>query len=306
MSGESGTQRPRVVVIGDVIDDVVVRPVGEVAPDSDTDAEIERSAGGSGANAAVWLAAEGLPVDFVGTVGYDDLSRHGALLGGAGVTPHLIGSAEPTGSIVVLIDRVRRDMYTSRGANRETGPASITDEVLAAAGHLHFSGYSVFSESADEQAWNDLIDRAHSYFVTVSVDPGSVSYLERYGQGRFMRAVAGADIILPNLDEGLSLSRARDPRAAVETLLGLFPVVALTRGAGGAIVGHAGGGLVEVDAAELPGVVIDTTGAGDAFTAGFLAGWLEAPHAAETVGRAALRGVAASARAVRQVGARPR
>ncbi|MET0590444.1 MAG: PfkB family carbohydrate kinase [Naasia sp.] len=52
--------------------------------------------------------------------------------------------------------------------------------------------------------------------------------------------------------------------------------------------------------------MVDTTGAGDAFTAGFLAGWLDAPHAPETIRRAALRGVAASARAVRQVGARPR
>ncbi|MET0590862.1 MAG: PfkB family carbohydrate kinase, partial [Naasia sp.] len=288
----SEQQSPRVVVLGDVIDDVVVRPEGATAPDSDTDAAIERSAGGSGANAAVWLAAEGLAVDFVGTVGFDDLSRHGTLLGGAGVTPRLIGSSEPTGSIVVLIDGTRRNMYTSRGANRGTGPASIADEVLAAAGHLHFSGYSVFSESADEQQWNDLIDRAHSYFVTVSVDPGSVSYLERYGTARFLRAVAGADILLPNLDEGLALSRARDPHAAVETLLGLFPVVALTRGAEGAVIGHAGGGLVEVGAADLDGGIVDTTGAGDAFTAGFLAGWLDAPHAPETIRRAALRGVA--------------
>ncbi|MFD1712906.1 carbohydrate kinase family protein [Amnibacterium flavum] len=296
----------RVVVIGDVIDDVLVRAIAPVVADSDTDARIERTAGGAGANAATWLADQGLAVDFVGTVGRDDLERHAGLLTAAGVTPHLRGSDEPTGTIVVLVEGGSRHMYTSRGANLETIPADVTDALLKGASHLHFSGYSVFSEAADAEDWNDLIDRAHAAGATVSVDPGSVAYLESYGVIRFVRAVMGADVLLPNLDEGLALGRADDALGAVETLLGLFPVVALTHGPSGAIVGQSGGDVLDVLSLVPPDEVVDTTGAGDAFTAGFLTGWLTGKGTDEALAVAADRGMTAAARAVRSMGARPR
>jgi sugar/nucleoside kinase (ribokinase family) len=295
----------RVVVIGDVIDDVIVRAVTPVMVDSDTDADIERTAGGAGANTAAWLAAQGMTVDFIGTVANIDLDRHSTLLELAGVTPHLTGSDVPTGSIVVIVDDAGRHMYTSRGANLQTSPSDVTNELLAGATHLHFSGYAVFSESADSEAWNDLIDRAHAAGATVSVDPGSVAYLRSYGVVRFIRAVMGADVLLPNLDEGLALAGADDAVAALETLLGLFPVIALTHGPRGALVGR-GGEVLDVLSLVPPEEVVDTTGAGDAFTAGFLAGWLAAPHGPGTLARAAERGIAAAAQAVRSMGARPR
>jgi len=296
---------PRVVVIGDVIDDVLVRATGKVAADSDTDAQIQRAAGGSGANTAAWLAADGLGVDFVGTVGHDDLGRHQALLADAGVTPHLTASGTPTGTIVILVDGPARHMYTSRGANAETGPAGVPADVLAAASHLHISGYSVFSPAADESAWSDLIDRAHLLGVSVSVDPGSIAYLRNYGVLRFLRAIAGADVLLPNLDEGRALGRSEDALTAVQTLLGIFPVVAMTHGPEGAIAARAGGDVLDVLSLASSDDVVDTTGAGDAFTAGFLAGWLTSPDTDSALATAAERGMAAAARAVRSLGARP-
>ena len=304
MSGPSA--RTRVVVIGDVIDDLLVSAIAPVVPDSDTNARIERTAGGGGANAAAWLADQGLTVDFVGTVGRDDVARHTALLASVGVTAHLRASDEPTGTIVVISDGESRHMYTSRGANTSTVPADVTDDLLDGAAHLHFSGYSVFSDTAEGEDWNDLIDRAHFAGATVSVDPGSVAYLESYGTFRFARAVMGADVLLPNLDEGLALGRADDALGAVETLLGLFPVVALTHGPGGAIVGQSGGDVLDVLSLVPPDEVVDTTGAGDAFTAGFLAGWLSGKGTDQALAVAAERGMAAAARAVRELGARPR
>lgn len=302
----TGSAPSRVVVLGDVIDDVLVRATAEVVADSDTDAVIERSAGGSGANAAAWLAGEGLAVDFVGTVNAVDVERHSALLAESGVAAHLRASDEPTGTIVVIIDGGGRHMYTSRGANLLTGPASVTDELLRGASHLHFSGYSVFAEGADGEEWNSLIDRAHLAGATVSVDPGSVAYLQQYGVLPFLRAVAGADVLLPNLDEGLALARTHDAQTAVETLRGLFPVVALTHGPGGAIVAQGGGDVFEVLSLVPPDEVVDTTGAGDAFTAGFLAGWLSGGGSDSALPSAAARGMQAAARAIRAVGARPR
>ncbi|BDI22086.1 carbohydrate kinase family protein [Herbiconiux sp. L3-i23] len=294
-----------VVVLGDVVDDILVRASSPVVPDSDTDALIERRPGGSGANAAAWLAAEGLPVRFVGTVHRDDVDRHTALLRDAGVDARLDASDDLTGTIVVMIEGGSRHMYTSRGANLRTGPHLVTDDLLDGASHLHFTGYSVFA-GADPSSWNDVIDRAHAAGATVSVDPGSVSYLEKYGALPFIRAVSGADLLLPNLDEGLLLGRTDDAQTAVETLRGLFPVVALTHGRGGAIVAQGGGEVFEVLSLVGPDEVVDTTGAGDAFTAGFLAGWLPDRGTDAALPRAATRGMEAAARAIRSIGARPR
>jgi sugar/nucleoside kinase (ribokinase family) len=97
------TERARIVVFGDVIDDVVVVPHGPIRPDTDTVSSIRRSAGGSAANTAAWLGTLGAEVDFVGVVGLDDLERHRALLAVAGVTPHLTGDPEQQGATRVAI-----------------------------------------------------------------------------------------------------------------------------------------------------------------------------------------------------------
>ena len=136
----------RFLVLGDVIDDIVVRPESEIRPDTDTDAVIELRAGGSGANVAAWLGYLGAAVDFVGTVAAADVARHAAELDRARGAREPVGpSDEPTGTIVVIARGDSRSMLTSRGANRTTGPALLTDEMLAAADHLHISGYSIFS-----------------------------------------------------------------------------------------------------------------------------------------------------------------
>ena len=71
---------PRVVVVGDVMDDVIARPLGPIATDTDTPSIIERRPGGSAANTACWLAVAGVPVTFVGQVGRDDDARQDAEL----------------------------------------------------------------------------------------------------------------------------------------------------------------------------------------------------------------------------------
>src|SRR5690606_36219202 len=118
----------RVVVVGDVIDDVVVRPLEAVTRDSDTRAVIARSPGGSAANLACWLGAAGAVVAFVGRVGAADGARHTEALERFGVDARL--AADPdrdTGSIVILVDPDdgARTMFTDRGANL----ALVADDV---------------------------------------------------------------------------------------------------------------------------------------------------------------------------------
>ena len=92
--------KPRILLIGDVMTDVIVRPEGPLARGSDRRAAIALEPGGSAANQAAWLASFGVAVDLVARVGAADLEVEAARLAEAGVTPHLVGdpSARPGGS----------------------------------------------------------------------------------------------------------------------------------------------------------------------------------------------------------------
>lgn len=292
-------ERKRIVVFGDVIDDIVVVPSGPVRAGTDTPSSIRHIAGGSAANTASWLGRLGAPVDFVGIVGAERAETHSSLLVSCGVTPHLrVDPDLPTGTIVIVVDGQARTMLTERGANSRIDPEDVTDAMLDAAGILHLTGYSVF-DSRDPAALARLIDRATRQGVAVSVDPGSVGFLADYGAGRFLEAVGRADMIFPNLDEGRLLSGQSNPLAIVDALAKRFAVVALTLATEGVIVAREGRAPVHVKA--IPSRVVDPTGAGDAFSAGFLYSWLSDGNAAS----AARAGVRLAATAVTTIGGRP-
>jgi sugar/nucleoside kinase (ribokinase family) len=278
----TGLAARRVLVWGDVIDDIVVRPHGAIRTDTDTVADITARPGGSAANVAAWLGSVGVSVDFVGRVGIGDLDRHAASLRERGVTPHLIADESlPTGTIVVLLDQNNhRTMLTQRGANRALTPTDVADELLAAASLTHFSGYTVFNGALDEatpgageQDFRNFITRATRAGTAVSVDPGSAGFLRDYGPSRFLSAIAGTTILLPNYDEGAVLTGLDDPIAIAAELGRAFPIVVVTVGERGTIVAAHGDEPVVLPVKSVHKA--DTTGAGDAFSAGFIAAWLD-------------------------------
>ena len=289
--------RPRVLVVGDVADDVVVRPDGPIQPDTDTTSRIERRAGGAAANTACWLGVLGVATDFVGSVHRDDLERHAALLAACGVTPHLAPVDEPTGTVVSVVEGGRRALLTSRGANVLTTPERIDDGLLRGATHLHLTGYSLFGPDGPA-AWGPLIARAGRLGLTRSVDPSSASYLVAAGVPAFLAAVDGVEVLLPGADEARALTGRDDPSDAALDLAVRHAVVAVKRGAGGSVAVADGG---RVEQAALPGPVVDPTGAGDAFDAGFLAARLAGAGAAEALAA----GARTAADAIAIVGARP-
>jgi sugar/nucleoside kinase (ribokinase family) len=297
------TAADRIVVFGDVIDDVVAIPRGPIRTDTDTPSSITVNAGGSGANTAAWLGAIGAPVDFVGRVGAADVERHSALLATAGVRPHLVGDPErPTGTIVIIVDGHRRTMLTERGANAAFDPDAVTDELLSGAALVHFTGHTLFGEhdrSDRAASIRRLIVRALARGVEVSVDPGSAGFLTDYGVPEFLAAVAGTGLLFPSLDEGRLLTGRDNPLEIAAELTSIFPVVALTLGIEGVVLAERGRAPDHLVAPVTE--AIDPTGAGDAFCAGFLGAWVRT-HDIEV---AAAEAAELAAQAVTIVGGRP-
>ena len=289
----------RIVVFGDLIDDVVAVPSGPIRHDTDTVSSIRQRPGGSAANTASWLGAIGASVDFVGIVGAGDAARHAADLSRHGARPHLAEHATlPTGAIVVIVDGETRTMLTERGANAVIDPDAVTDELLVGAGMLHLTGHTLFGMDAPDR-FTALIARARDLGVEVCVDPGSAGYIDDFGVEQALAFFEGATILVPNLEEGRALTGLREPMAVASALAERFPLVALTLDASGVVVAHAGATPVIVPAVQT--TIVDPTGAGDAFTAGFLHTLLETG----SVDAAAHAGVALASRAVSSIGARP-
>jgi len=290
----------KVVVIGDLLYDLLARLEGDVALGTDTFTRIRASGGGSGANAAAWLATSGVETHFVGRVGDDVFGEFlEAELNVAGVAAHLARDPSlATGKVFVLVDSAgERTMITDRGAALGLSPEDIPGSLLSG-GHLHLVGYT-FSGGSRRESAMEALRLARESGMTVSVDPSAVPMLEDVGPERFLGWTNGADLCLPNLEEGALLAGTEDPRRIAETLLAYYQAVVLKLGAEGALYVDAEGRRSRVPAASAR--VTDTTGAGDALCAGFLAAWLAGIAPAEAL----RRGAGLAARAVERVGGRP-
>ncbi|MGZ4270734.1 MAG: carbohydrate kinase family protein [Solirubrobacteraceae bacterium] len=244
---------PRVIlVVGDVMDDIVVRPLEAVTAGSDTRSAISPRPGGSGANTAAWLGALGVPVRFAGRAGAADVARHAVALAACGVDARVAADAQtPTGALVVLAHD--RTMFTARGANVRLEAADLPDALLDGVEHVHVSGYALF-EPGPRAAVLGLVARAG---LGWSVDPASAAFLR---EADFLAWTAGAALCLPNEDEAAVLG---------DGLAAAYPEVAIKRGARGATL--LGASAPPRDVPAVPVEVVDLTGAGDAFAAGFLA-----------------------------------
>lgn len=292
--------RPTVVVVGDVINDIVVRPLSAVTLDSDTRSKIAARPGGSAANTACWLGHLGADVVFVGRVGADDVNYHREHFAEFGVRAELVvDSRAPTGSIVIIVDDAgHRTMYTDRGANLNLAPDDIGVDLLDSAQLLHITAYSLFEPDV-RAATLSMLERAREAGVDFSVDPSSVAFLREHGAAQFFEWTAGAHLVFPNREEAEYLTGSTDPVIAARALCEHYPVVVITLDAGGAVVAERGSDPVRVAAKRI--TAVDPTGAGDSFCAGFLAEWMRG----HDIVSAAERGSRAAAEAVTRVGARP-
>ena len=288
-----------IVVVGDVIDDIIVRPERAIRTDTDTPALIERHPGGSSANTAAWLGHIGADVHFFGQVGAADNARHTHELSRFGVQAHLVSDSErPTGTIVIIVEGEKRTMLTDRGANVIFDLDSVPQDLIVIADYLHFTGHTIIDEPKRDSVVR-LIDRANAHGVTVSIDPATAGFISDFGVDQFLALCAGAHILRPNEDEACVLGKSDDVREATQRLTELFPLVVTTCGRDGVLVGQRGEDLVHVEIDPIE--VVDPTGAGDSFNAGLLAALARGLSPVE----AATEATRVAAEGLTSVGARP-
>lgn len=278
-----------ILVVGDVMTDVIVRPSGPLARATDCPASIALRQGGSGANIACWIGHLGGAATFAGRVGARHAEGQRALFLRYGVVPHLAADeAAPTGTTVAIIDGDgERSFFTDRGANVHLCSEDLPLSLLDGARWLHVSGHTLFASDSGEPALS-LMQAARARGVRFSVDAGSRVYLGSVRAAAFCRCAENAEICFTN--------------AAEAELLGPLPsgtcTLVVTEGASGARA-FRNAEMVHVDAPRT--VVKDTIGAGDAFTAGFLIAHLNG----KTLEDALHQGSAAAAAALATEGGRP-
>jgi sugar/nucleoside kinase (ribokinase family) len=286
----SAARAPRALIIGDVMIDYVVRLEGPIAIGSDRRAKIARRPGGSAANQAVWLANFGVTVDFVGRVGAADLQRESALLRRAGVDARLAADDErETGRLIALVDSTgERSFLTDRGANDALESGDIPAALVADADLIQLSGYSFFAPSP-RAAVAGVIARAGAR--PVGVDPASAEFLREAGAANFLAWTRGATMLFPNSEEAAVLAGTEDWQEQGARLAANYPLVVIKRGAAGC---EAIQGERRWNVAAPPAKALDSTGAGDAFVAGFLAARLQGLSTEDCLRRAAAAGAAAT------------
>jgi sugar/nucleoside kinase (ribokinase family) len=259
--------------LGDLLEDVIVRLAGPINVASDTHAQISRRRGGSAANVAAQAAILGCRSRLLGQVGADAIGT--ALiadLADDGVDTSMVRRGGSTGTIVALVDHLgERTMLTDRRAclDLRDPDRSWLDGVDT----LHVPFYSLATGPVAATAAS-VIEWAHDRSIAVSIDVSSTAIMAEVGHDEVLRrlAAAGPDVVFANDDEAGALG-------IDGALVGALTVV--KRGPRPAVIHRRDGSVVTVDAIAVPGVN-DTTGAGDAFAAGFLTspGWADDPAAA--------------------------
>ena len=249
------------VTVGDLVEDVVVWSGGPPRYATDNPAVIHRARGGSAANVAAFASAL-LPARFIGCVGDDPVADLlSAELAGHGVDVRVQRRGR-TGTIVVLVDeRGERTMYPDRGAAAEL--AEVPAGWLADAAFLHVPSYCFAAEPAATAVLR-LIALAGQAGVPVSVDASSAGMISAYGLPRYLDLVDALRpaVFFANAHEARLLDVRRPEFASTTTVV--------KDGARSATVTEPGGAPRAVPVPPAP-PARDSTGAGDAFAAGFLA-----------------------------------
>lgn len=263
-----------VLCAGNVLVDLLARPVGEIRWDATTWIDdIIQSLGGNGANTSFALATLGARVRLLGAVADDPFGEYcRSVLGRAGVDLSLLGTArESTACSVVLVrpDGARALLHRP-GASREVFPEPVEFSPTIVDGCTHFHLANVFGLPLLRRHAGQSLAQARRAGLTTSLDTGWDA------RGEWLPVAEPCfehlDLLFVNRDEARMLAGTEDPEAAARFFQarGVATVIVKLGGQGCAVFSPG----CEIRIPAFPVNVVDTTGAGDCFAGGFLAALL--------------------------------
>ena len=258
--------------------------------------------GGSAANTVAALASIGGRCAFIGKVRDDQLGKIFAhdiqALGVAFATPPATLGAPTARCLIFVTPDAQRTMQTFLGASVSLSPDDIEPKRIAEAKVVYLEGY-LWDPPAAKEAFRKAAHAANAAKRLVALSLSDPFCVERHRADFLDLVERHVDLLFANEEEIKSLYQVATFDEALQKARGHCQVAALTRSAKGAVV--VAGEEVHVIDAEPVAKVVDTTGAGDAFAAGFLYGFTRGFDLA----RSARAGAIAAAEAIGHVGARP-
>ena len=290
---------PNFLCIGDIMLDVSVVIDSEIYVEGDTQAIISTQGGGAAANVATWLASLGSEVFLCSRVGDDpngqflhsDLDHYGVRHSDQRF------KGEKSGVVVILVNELgERTMFPDSGAN---SGLCITDlPPLDNFNAAYLSGYALINPKSRTNVL-EMIGRLKEQRIPIVLDPGTVGALRNVSANLLGEWLALADLLILNEEEALYLGNDKNLERALVNLSTSTPLVVVKRGEKGVVAIFEAAVIVEIPAEVVN--VIDTTGAGDSFTAGFIFSWF----GASDLKMALKQGISLASICISNIGARP-
>lgn len=288
----------KILCIGDLALDVISQLKEPINYGNDTASRISSHPGGQAANVATWITRTRSKAQLVARVGNDpvgfalisDLDKYGV------EHMNLMHSGRPTGVVVILVDsNGERTMFPDNGANADLEVSDLPplDDVDG----VYVSGYALL-DFRSREAVLSMIAKIKAAGKPIYFDPTTTGAMKIVSRDEVLSWVKLMDGILLNSEEALYLGDAKDVETAEKNLTSYTPLVVIKLGSRGAMAVHKD---IIAKVSAVTTNVVDTTGAGDSFAAGFIPKWLET----NDLEAALSAGTALAAKCVATVGARP-
>ncbi|WP_426032333.1 adenosine kinase [Caulobacter sp. DWP3-1-3b2] len=260
------------------------------------------ASGGSAGNTVAGVASFGGKAAFIGKVADDQLGRvftHDMrAIGATFNTPPLAEGPATAQSLINVTPDAQRTMSTYLGACVELTAADVDPAIIEAAQYVYLEGY-LFDPLEARRAFAKAAGLAHGAGRKIVITLSDSFVVERHREALLGFIDTQCDIVFANASEVCALFQTTDFDAAVKALAGKVEIAAVTRSEHGSVVAS-GGALHEISAYPVENV-IDTTGAGDQYAAGFLYG-LSQGHPLPVCGQL---GTLAAAEVIAHYGPRP-
>ena len=266
--------------------------------------QAQETSGGSAANTMAGVAALGGRAGFVGQVANDQLGEiftHDIrALGVEFLTPPKTGG-EPTGRCLILVTPdAQRTMNTFRGAAHELSAAALDHQQIRDAAILYLEAY-LWRSAGPRAAMEEAMATAHAAGRKVAFTLSDIACIKPHRAEMMAMLEAGAiDLLFANENEIVELAATGDRASAVAALQDKVPLIVVTCGSEGAMAVERGA-RASVPIARIGSGVVDTTGAGDLFAAGFLVGQAQGRSLEDSL----RMGSIAAAEVISHFGARP-